>query len=128
MSFQVTSLATAIFALMLVPLSFQISLRRLKLRTASPDAKDETLRRRIRAHGNFSEYAPMMLIVLALVEYNGAPPALTWSLGAAFIASRVAHAVGMLYTSGPTLRGPAMMVQHAAFVVAGGWLLLQALG
>ena len=39
--------------------SVQTSLRRAKLNTAFGDAGDETLRRRIRAHGNFIEYAPL---------------------------------------------------------------------
>jgi uncharacterized membrane protein YecN with MAPEG domain len=125
MSFPVTSLLAALFALMMVALSLSVSLRRIAVKTASSAPKDDVLRARIRAHGNFSEYAPLMLVVLGLVEAAGAPAALAWSLGAAFATARVAHATGMLYASTPRLRGGAMVLQHLALLVAGGWLLLR---
>jgi len=124
----VTSLVAAIFALMMVPLSLQISMRRMQVRTTATDTQDDILRHRIRAHGNFTEYAPSALILLALVEVGGAPAALVWSLGAAFVATRIMHAAGMLYLRRTTVRGMAIMVQHAAFIVAGGWLLLHVIG
>jgi uncharacterized membrane protein YecN with MAPEG domain len=127
MMLTVTSLLAGIFALMMVPLSLQVSMRRFKLQAAAGDGGDETLRRRIRAHGNFIEYAPMALVVVGLVEYNGAPPAWVGGLAAAFVASRVLHALGMLYMTGPALRAAGMIVQHAGFVLAGVWLLRQAL-
>lgn len=124
MSLHVTSLIAGLFALMMVPLSFQITIRRFKVRTVFGDAGDETLRRRIRAHGNFIEYAPTALIVLGLIEGQGAPSLLVWPLGIAFLVSRVVHAVGMLYTSTPTLRAIGMTVQHTAFLISGAWLIL----
>jgi uncharacterized membrane protein YecN with MAPEG domain len=123
MSLHVTSLIAGIFALMMVPLSFQITTRRFKVRAVFGDTGDETLRRRIRAHGNFIEYAPTALIVLGLVEGQGAPSLLVWPLGIAFLGSRIIHAVGMLYTSSPTLRAIGMFVQHAAFLISGAWLV-----
>ena len=53
---------------MMVLLSFQVSLRRAKLNVTHGDANDETLRRRVRAHGNFVEYAPLAVVVLGLME------------------------------------------------------------
>ena len=108
---------------MMVPLSLQISLRRAGLKTAFGDADDETLRRRIRAHGNFVEYVPVGLIALGLVEWNDGPPLFVWGLGVALLLARLLHAYGMLYTSTPNFRGAAMLLQHAAFLAAGGWLV-----
>ena len=68
----ITSLVAGVMALLLVPLSVQVSLRRAKMKTVFGDAGDETLRRRIRAHGNFIEYAPLALIALGLMAYGGA--------------------------------------------------------
>lgn len=119
----VTLLIAGIFALMMVPLSLQISIRRLKVRAVFGDDGDKTLRRRIRAHGNFIEYAPTALILLGLVEVQGASSLLVWSLGGAFLFSRVIHAIGMLYTSTPTLRAIGMTVQHIAFLISGVWLI-----
>ena len=128
MTLPVTSLLAGAFALLMVPLSLQVSLRRIKTGVgSSPGAQDETLRRRVRAHGNFIEYAPTALILVGLVEFTGGPRLLVAGLALAFILSRIGHALGMLYTSTPILRAPSMLVQHIAFVVAGSWLIAQAL-
>lgn len=128
MTLTVTSLLAGLFALLMVPLSLQVSMRRVKLGGVSVgDANDETLRRRIRAHGNFIEYAPTALIAVGLVELGGATKFLVVGLAIAFFLSRALHAIGMLYTSTPTLRAGAMLIQHAAFLVAGIWLVAKAL-
>ncbi len=126
MTLQVTSLLAGIFALLMVPLSLQVSMRRAKLGVSAGDANDETLRRRIRAHGNFIEHAPTALIALGLLELGGAAKPLVVSLAVAFFLSRALHAIGMLYTSTPTLRAGGMLIQHAAFFAAGVWLVLKA--
>jgi hypothetical protein len=89
------------------------------------DAGDETLRRRVRAHGNFIEYAPLALIALGLVEYGGATPWVVWLLGGGFLLSRILHAIGMLFTSTPTLRVLAMLMNHSSFLASGIWLVAQ---
>lgn len=126
MMLPVTSLLAGIFALLMVPLSLQVSMRRAKLGVVFSDGNDNTLRRRIRAHGNFIEYAPMALIALALVELGNAAELLVVGLAVAFFLSRALHAVGMLYTSTPTLRAGGMLIQHAAFFIAGAWLVFRA--
>lgn len=120
----VSSLVAAAFAVLMVLLSIQTSLSRAKLSATYGDAGDETLRRRIRAHGNFIEYAPLAVIVLVLVETSGAATTLVLLLAAAFVLGRVLHAAGMLYTSGPALRGAGMLLQHAAFL-AGAVVLIR---
>lgn len=128
MTLPITSLLAGAFALLMVPLSLQVSLRRMKAPSDQAGAApDETLRRRIRAHGNFTEYAPTELILVALIEFGGGSQGLVGGLALAFFLSRAMHAIGMLYTSSPVLRGPAMMVQHVAFLVAGIWLIARAL-
>lgn len=127
MTLQVTTLLAGVFALLMVPLSLQVSMRRIKLGgVSSGSASDEILRRRIRAHGNFIEYAPTALIAVGLIEFGGGSRSLVVGLAIAFCLSRVIHAIGMLYSSTPTLRAAAMLVQHAAFLVAGVWLVLKA--
>ena len=128
MNLQVTTFLAGIFALLMVPLSLQVSLQRIKLGGVSSDsASDETLRRRIRAHGNFIEYAPTALIVMGLVEGGGGAMPLVLGLAIAFGLSRIMHAIGMLYTSTPKLRATAMLMQHAAFLVSGISLVIKAI-
>lgn len=123
----VTSAVAGLFAILLVLLSTQTSLRRARLNAVFGDAGDDVLRRRIRAHGNFSEYAPLALIVLGLTEYHGASVVFAGTLGAAFAVSRIMHAIGMLYARTAALRAVAMLLNHASFLAAGLWLFVRAL-
>ncbi|MDP1931120.1 MAG: MAPEG family protein [Gammaproteobacteria bacterium] len=127
MTLQITSILTGLFSLMMVALSLQVSLRRRQLNVSAGDANDIVLRRRIRAHGNFIEYAPLMVLAVAIIEYNAGPRWLLAGLALAFLLSRVLHAIGMLTMEKPTLRAMGIVLQHAAFVVAGMWLLLSVL-
>jgi uncharacterized membrane protein YecN with MAPEG domain len=100
----------------MVLLSAQTSLRRATIGVTHGDAGDETLRRRIRAHGNFIENAPLAIVVLAMVELSGAARTNVVILALLFLFARMIHAAGMLYTSGPALRAIGMFLQHAAFL------------
>lgn len=127
MALPITSFLAGLFVLLMVPLSLQVSIRRVKLGgIATGDGNDETLRRRIRAHGNFIEYAPTALIAVGLIEFGGGGKSLIAGLAIAFLISRVLHAIGMLYASTPTLRATGMLIQNAAFLTAGVWLVLKA--
>ena len=121
-----TALAVA-FAILMVLLSLQTSMRRAKLGVAHGDAEDETLRRRVRAHGNFIEYAPFAVVLVLLVEVAGNSPRVTATLALSLALARVLHAIGMLYTSGPALRGAGLLIQHAAFILAAALLLRRVL-
>lgn len=123
----VTATYTAIFALMMVPLSMAVSLHYVRTGTSHEQhvvMHDEPLRRKTRAHGNFTEYVPLALILLGVLEVSGAAANKVWWLGAAFLLGRVLHAVGQLFTSTPALRASAMLLTHFAFVVGAINLLM----
>jgi uncharacterized membrane protein YecN with MAPEG domain len=116
-----TLFLTGVFALMLVVLSMAVSLRRRDLRLAMGDGGDETLKRRIRAHGNFIESAPMMVLIVLGLEITHAVPGLfVWIFVAAFVLARALHALSS------SARPPAMLIQHAAMVIGGILLIVQA--
>ena len=52
-----------------------------------------------RAQGNFAEYAPLALILMALAEIQGLAPILLHALGIALLAGRILHAVGLSQTA-----------------------------
>jgi len=56
---------------------------------------NEDLERAIRAQGNFAEYAPFGIILVACLELNGAPWWLVAIPGIALIIGRLIHAKGM---------------------------------
>ncbi|OKH89108.1 MAPEG family protein [Thalassospira sp. TSL5-1] len=119
-----TTFLTGIFALMLVILSLNVSLRRRELRVALGDADDSILRRRMRAHGNFIEYAPMMVLLCAALEITGyATSPVIWGLVAAFIIARLFHALGVLHLPGGS-QPIGMVLQHITMIVGAVMLLV----
>ena len=77
-----------------------LALQTIKLRRANKvklgDGGVAELQAAIRAHGNFAEYMPIVLILLFLLEYNGTHPVIIHIIGIAFMVGRYTHAKGIL--------------------------------
>jgi uncharacterized membrane protein YecN with MAPEG domain len=117
---------TAVYALLLTGLSLAVSLRRQNLQTAFGDAGDKILQCRVRAHGNFTEYAPMSVLVVLALSATDTADLLVWAVALVFLVTRVMHAAGMMAgQTGP--RALAMVVQHLTFLVAALVLVAQLL-
>ena len=56
---------------------------------------DEAMTRRVRVHGNFAEYVPLALLMLALLELAGTAAAVVWTCGLVLLLARLAHAIGL---------------------------------
>ena len=91
---------TALYAGLLTILLFVLSIRVIGLRgnpafsfIAHGKGDEELLQRAIRAHGNFTEYVPMMLILLAFLELSATSEFKLHLLGGAFSLGRVMHGV-----------------------------------
>lgn len=121
----ITSLFVALFAIALVALSLPISLRRMKVGVLVGEGADDTLRRRIRAQGNFIEYVPLSLLALGIVEMHGAPTLLIVSIGGTLTLGRALHAIGMLRNV-TALRGFGMTLTYVSLCTAAVRLLLDA--
>ncbi|PKR56020.1 MAPEG family protein [Thalassospira marina] len=118
-----TAFLTGIFTLLLIILSLHVSFRRRDLRVGLGDADDSALRRRIRAHGNFIENAPLMVMLCAALEITGYIPAqFLWGLVAAFIIARILHALGVLRLPGGS-QAIGMLLQHVAMLIGAVALL-----
>lgn len=59
------------------------------------DGGHALLAKRMRAHGNFVEYTPIILILTALVELAVGPSLWLWSVGLVYVLARIAHGFGM---------------------------------
>lgn len=59
------------------------------------DGGNPRLIARMRAHLNFAEYAPVILILIALVELAKGSQFWLWVVALVFILGRVAHGIGM---------------------------------
>ena len=92
--------ATTLWAALLAPVCLWLSLRvigeRRRAGVASGAGDDPVLERAIRAQGNFAEYVPFALVLLALAEAGGTPGWVIHPLGAALLAGRIAHGWGIV--------------------------------
>ncbi|QFT33836.1 Inner membrane protein YecN [Labrenzia sp. THAF82] len=130
-TFPVTLLFIALLALVQIPMTVAVGLRRLKTETHFLDGGDELLLKRMRAHGNFTETVPIVLLAMAAAEYCGAPTSLLWAGGCSLLLGRLVHygtlvnsgfgngrAVGMLLTLAPMLIFPGFVLWALAGVSA----------
>ena len=118
----ITSLVAALTALGLVALSVFVSLRRIKVQVQTGHGGDDALRRRARAQGNFTEYAPMLILLLALNEAGGAMPGLLWTMAGMFGLGRLLHVSGMLSNRLP-LVSSGTVLNHASLITGAVGLL-----
>jgi hypothetical protein len=106
----------------------QRQLHRIKL----GDEGNEDMARAMRVFGNFTEYVPMILLLIGFGEMLGAHRWLTHTLGAGLVVARLFHAWGLSRTSGAslgrligvTLTWLALLVSSAMLI----WLALAKIG
>jgi uncharacterized membrane protein YecN with MAPEG domain len=105
----------------------------LALRIASMRVKDNVLlgdgglplmQSRMRAHSNFTEYAPFILILLGLIELAGGSPTWLWVAGVIFVIARIAHAIGMDRTKVSVARAGGIFATWAVLALLAGWALV----
>lgn len=95
----IVSLYAALLALLFVALSVRTLRLRHKLRIAIGDGKDSTMLRAMRVHSNFAEYVPLSLILLFLVESQGASAPIVHGLCLCLLVGRLVHAYGVSQTN-----------------------------
>jgi uncharacterized membrane protein YecN with MAPEG domain len=91
----VTSIVASVLTIIFIKLSFAVIALRRKNKVGLGSGGHDDLERAIRAQGNFAEYVPFGIILIACLELNGAPWWLTAILGIALIIGRLLHAKGI---------------------------------
>ena len=76
-------------------LMFRVGKIRIGKKINMGDGGDKLMLSRIRAHGNFTENAPLTLLGLVALAFLGAHPIALHIFGAAFFIGRILHAIGM---------------------------------
>ncbi len=119
----ITATVTGALVILLVVLSVLVTARRAVLGGIQfGDADDAELRHRIRAHGNFIEIVPIVIVAIGLMELSAASSTLLWALAGTFFVGRVLHALRFYMRSlWPGLI--AIVTQHLICLTAGIWLL-----
>ena len=91
----ITSVIAAALTSIFVKLSFAVIGLRRKNQIGLGGGGIDDLERAIRAQGNFAEYVPFGIILIACLELNGAPWWLVTIPGITLIIGRLIHAKGM---------------------------------
>lgn len=91
-----TSIYAGLCGLLMAWLALQTIKARRANRVKLGDGGNFALQSAIRAHGNFAEYMPIVLILLFLLEYNGMHYLVIHAVGTAFLIGRWIHAQGLL--------------------------------
>lgn len=109
-------------------LASRIVRMRLKDEVLIGDGGDDLLAGRMRAHANLVEYAPFVLLLLALIELARGGGVVLAAAASLFVLARIAHPMGMdLRRSNPARAGGAVLTWLVlAFLV--GWAALIAGG
>jgi uncharacterized membrane protein YecN with MAPEG domain len=98
----ITSIYAALIGLLIIILSLNVALRRMRTQIAIGTGDNDYLIRAIRAQANLIEYAPITLILLFLAELNGTSALMLNCYGITFIVARLFHALGLYLSSGPS--------------------------
>ncbi|MEE4252353.1 MAG: MAPEG family protein [Alcanivoracaceae bacterium] len=92
----ITALYTAMFLLLMLALAANVVRWRLKAQVSLGDGGNKDLGAAIRCHGNATEYVPLVLVGMALLEMLGASDTAMHLYGGLFLVGRLAHPAGML--------------------------------
>jgi len=97
----ITALAAAFLAIMQLILMVTVGNRRRASAISIGDGGDEDMLRLMRRHGNFIENAPMVLILLMLLEVLGIGQSIIIGIAVLFIVTRISHAISMSSANAP---------------------------
>lgn len=124
MTLTATPIYAGLLALLFVILSIRVIRTRFQARVSVGDGGDKRVIKAMRAHANCAEYVPLGLVLLALVELQGAPVWAVHVLGLMLLLGRLAHAYGFGRTPQIIpLRQGGMLLTFGMIALAGIGLL-----
>ena len=113
----ITPVYAALLGLLFIALSVRVIRLRRTRKVAIGVKGDPVIERAMRVHANFAEYAPLALLLIAMLELKGAAGLWIHALGALLLAGRALHAYGL-----------SRLDEDFRFRVAGMSLTLSAIG
>jgi len=94
-SVSITPLYVGLTALIMLMLSLRVSSMRVKHRVSLGDGGKGEVGIVIRGFGNLTEYAPIILVMLFLMEIQGVAAYWLHAYGGAFIIARIVHPLAL---------------------------------
>ncbi|HEV2865901.1 MAG TPA: MAPEG family protein [Allosphingosinicella sp.] len=113
-------------AILHVWLSIRVSRLRRQHHISIGDNDNMAVRTRMRAHANFAENVPIMLVLLAAIELGTGGSLWLWGAAILFILARIAHAFGMDRPAPNALRLAGVAISWLVLLVLAGWAILLA--
>lgn len=92
---KVTLVLAGLAALLNLWLGMRVGQVRRTERVSVGDGGNDRVIRRMRAHANFAENAPLLILLVLAIELTVGPSPWLWAATALFVLARVAHAFGM---------------------------------
>ena len=91
----ITGIYAALQALLAIVLTFPVGQLRGKTNVSLGTGGNPALEVAIRRHANWTEHVPIALILMALLELNGASAGLLHGLGLTLLLARILHPLGL---------------------------------
>lgn len=99
MTLPITTLLTSFLALWLLVLSANVIRYRGVSKVSLGDGGDEPLTRRIRAQANLTEYAPVIIAMVGLAEYQGGNTYVVGLFALLFALARLTHGYALSFSA-----------------------------
>jgi uncharacterized membrane protein YecN with MAPEG domain len=115
----ITLTTASLLAVLCLILAIRASMGRVKNNVLMGDGGNADMVMRMRTHANFTEYVPLLLVLMGLLELAGGSRMVLTIFGAALVLARVAHAVGMARPAPSYLRAGGALVTFL-LLLAGG--------
>lgn len=125
----ITAVYAGLLGLVFLVLTVRVVTRRGAVKATLGDGGDVQLQRRIRAHGNFIEFVPLVLILMILLEMQSLSIWLVHLVGICLVVGRLIHCVNISRENeslGGRIAG--MLLTMTALGVASIAALLRAFG
>ena len=101
---QITLLYGGLLGVLMALLSIRVPIRRATIDAPWGDGGDIQLSTQIRVFGNFIEYVPAILLLMALLEFQGVNTGYLHLAGIALLLSRIVHAISLTADESPMWR------------------------
>jgi hypothetical protein len=124
----VTGFYAALVGLIAAFLTINVIRNRVRLKIDDVDGGNVEMRQVIRAHGNFSEHAPLILILMGAAELGGSPKLAIHVLGIALVLARLLSAWGLSHTLSQSFGRQSGAVITVLTLVAASVLILLRIG
>lgn len=96
----ITPLYAGLLALWFLVLSYRVVQQRGHGGVSLGDGGDAEMLRRIRGHGNFAEYVPLILLLMLVLEAGGTTPRwLLHAMGATLLLARLLHGIALSFVA-----------------------------